>query len=465
MKPLAAGSSVEVQVNWSLQLPSATGPDQNTGMTPLYFGHWFPEINVYDDIVGWNSPGTDGRGGYHDFSNYKVEIRAPDNFLVWASVAPLEPDKIYPDYIVKRLEEVNDKKMTEIVKEEDVKKGIKLKSNSWTYEADEFPGFSFALSDRFLWAAGQYVHGDIYFLNAVYPADNKRFCVNLKTAAEALDIFTGTLPGYRFPFKYFTDFNGLDRGSMGFPGMIVTSFEDSTKYGVQVTALAANRGITYREMIRMYFPYAAGINETKYNWLDEGWGSFTVYLDSLQTGITPFYRYGRPSVRPMIVPSPGEDEESRENRRTSAAYSYYSLRLLLSDHIFTLCLQEYLKRWNHKHPVPFDFFNTINHVSGRDLTWYWKKWYFDWGYPDLGIKDCDGKTVTVANMGGRPLAFTLHLYYYDSPKKVIEINPSVWKDNFTITIPVDKDKILIRAEIVVPFSGDLITKNNTWKTR
>ena len=72
----------------------------------------------------------------------------------------------------------------------------------------------------------------------------------------------------------------------------------------------------------------------------------------------------------------------------------------------------YMDRWHGKHPIPWDFFNTFNDVSGQDLNWFWRNWYFSTSYIDLAVgggarRRRAGYTVRVANVGGMAAPFDL----------------------------------------------------------
>jgi hypothetical protein len=77
------------------------------------------------------------------------------------------------------------------------------------------------------------------------------------------------------------------------------------------------------------------------------------------------------------------DQYSRETGAYSIA-SYekmatnmLALRALLGDSLFMRAYREYGRRWVNKHPTPYDFWNTFNDVSGRDLSWFWRTWWFE----------------------------------------------------------------------------------------
>lgn len=462
-EPLPPALSVKTHIEWNYNLPGE-GRAPVYDSTSMFVAYWYPEVAVYDDIDGWNS--MDFTGGvefYHDYSNYKVEVQVPDSFLVWAVVPPDNRDDIYPAFIQKRLKDVNENKATNIVTINDIKNGIKVRSHTWKYTADDWPDFCFALSDHYLWDARLYKNKDTYFLNTVYPGYHNRFSVNLQAEYDAVDIYTNKMPAYPFPFKYFTAFNGLRGGGMEFPGMINDGYNDSTWYRTPVTALEANRGLTYHEMFHMYFPFYMGINETKYSWMDEGWASFSTYLIPQEYHPFALTRFGRLTVPPMMVPSNIYPRDFYSNAYTIGAYSYYSLQQLLGDQMFLKCLHAYIDRWHHKHPVPYDYFYTFSDVAGQDLNWFWKKWYFDWGYMDLGIKGFNGKVLEIQNLGGKPVAASVKLTYTDKSTEEREINPSVWKDEDVYEMEMPKKKDLQRAELIIPYNGDVVLDNNVWE--
>ena len=68
------------------------------------------------------------------------------------------------------------------------------------------------------------------------------------------------------------------------------------------------------------------------------------------------------------------------NMYGKAALGYLALKDLLGDALFKKCLHAYMNRWNGKHPLPWDFFNTFNNVSGKNLDWFWNNWFFSTDY-------------------------------------------------------------------------------------
>jgi aminopeptidase N len=54
---------------------------------------------------------------------------------------------------------------------------------------------------------------------------------------------------------------------------------------------------------------------------------------------------------------------------------------------FDTAMRAYVKRWSYKHPQPWDFFRTIEDVTGEDLAWFWRGWFYGTGVLDQVVGD------------------------------------------------------------------------------
>ncbi|MEJ7663734.1 MAG: hypothetical protein WKG07_31470 [Hymenobacter sp.] len=62
--------------------------------------------------------------------------------------------------------------------------------------------------------------------------------------------------------------------------------------------------------------------------------------------------------------------------------------------------------------MPYDFFYAMNAGAGQNLDWFWQRWFFEGGYPDLAIttvvRPADQPAqITVTNKGGKPVPVDL----------------------------------------------------------
>jgi hypothetical protein len=461
--------SMKLTVKWHYMIPGE-GFERSGAIDPtsMFVAYWYPEMAVLDDIDQWDRVVYDAATEfYHDYSDYEVEITVPDNFTVWASVAASNPQDVYSKTTLDRLEKA--KKSTEPV---NILKANEFKTTAtgtktWKYTAKNFPDFSFALSDHFLWDAASYTDKEgTFFLHTAYPEDHKAFGTVLATIQESLKVFHNQFPVYPFPYKNFTIFNGLQGGGMEFPGMAndeeMSGALFSRWLGRDVSDYEANLGLTLHEMCHMYFPFLMGINEKKYAWMDEGHASFSEYfIPELFSNDGDQDYLGSQRVLPVMTPS-HQMEGSGINSYTIGSRSYQALYMLLGKEMFTKCMKAYMDAWKYKHPTPYDFFFTFNRVSGQDLNWFWKNWYFDWGYMDLGIKSVTTTEVIIENVGGRALPFDVKVTYHDGSESTESITPVVWKTNTTYTHKLSGNKPVKEARLIIHFGGDANAANNTW---
>ena len=127
-------------------------------------------------------------------------------------------------------------------------------------------------------------------------------------------------------------------------------------------------------------------------------------------------------------------------------------------------------RWNGKHPIPWDFFNTFNNVSGKNLDWFWNSWFFNNYYIDLAIakpvKSRNGYEITVNNIGGMAVPFEIAISYADNSIQGLHETAEIWKGNLRqAKINLASNKVIKAVEINGGIFMDADEANNSWKVR
>ena len=88
-----------------------------------------------------------------------------------------------------------------------------------------------------------------------------------------------------------------------------------------------------------------------------------------------------------------------------------ALRGVLGRDLFHKAFTEYGRRWQYKHPTPYDFFDTFDDVSGRDLSWFWRTWFFETWRLDQAIDSVatvgDSVEIGIENRGRAPMPVPL----------------------------------------------------------
>ncbi|MCL6099138.1 MAG: hypothetical protein M1391_11230, partial [Bacteroidetes bacterium] len=153
-----------------------------------------------------------------------------------------------------------------------------------------------------------------------------------------------------------------------------------------------------------------------------------------------------------------------------ASVSYLMLKNALGDELFKKCLDEYMNRWNGKHPLPWDFFFTFNNVAKQDLSWFWNPWYFDRGFPDLAVKNVKVKSgkavVTIKKVGNVPVPVDLIVTYADSTTENVSKNITVWKTGAKeIKVDFKPKKVIMKVELNTKTVPDADDKNNVFEMK
>jgi hypothetical protein len=159
-----------------------------------------------------------------------------------------------------------------------------------------------------------------------------------------------------------------------------------------------------------------------------------------------------------------------DNEYGKAALGYLAIKDLLGDAMFKKSLHEFINRWNGKHPLPWDMFNTFNSASGKDLNWFFNNWFFSNGYIDLTIRNVatseTGNTITIDNIGGFAAPFDIVINYEDKTTEKLHQTPEVWSKNqkeTLINIAAKKkiDSVILDGGIFM----DADATNNKWQKK
>ncbi|OVE80475.1 hypothetical protein BVY01_00265 [bacterium I07] len=226
-------------------------------------------------------------------------------------------------------------------------------------------------------------------------------------------------------------------------------------------------------------PFFMGCNETKYAWMDEGFATFTTNLiknvlvktrtSRIRTDWWNTAIYSGMDV-PIYVYS-NLFKESMAYYANSFLKAGLFLQLLsdyLGEDFLISFIQEFMMRWNGKHPMPYDFFFTLNEESGQNLNWLIKPCFFEYGYPDLAIgsvNQVEGEySIVIEKKGNYPVPIDLEILFEDSTATTHHEKVSVWKDNNkTHTIVIQIDKPILQIKLKSEFFPDAVKEDNNYQ--
>lgn len=430
-EPLKPGAELTFKASWKQKIPVYTR--ERTGAydsTTFFVAYWYPQISVYDDIFGWDYMNyTLLTEFYNNLGNYDVEITAPNEYIVWATGTLENAKKVFPKDIFRKYNEAkSSKEVIHIISNKDIEDGFKMSRNTWHYTASEVTDFAFALSDHYLWdAAVQAVADRQVLISSVYPIDTSRnFSDHVEIQQKTMQHFSEDIPGIPYPYQAFTTFMNPEGGG----GM---------EYPMMANNGGPGRGVTIHEMYHTYFPMYVRINERRWSWMDEGWANYNTavvenrfFKDDFEiakviSSVKPGNTMGTIADLPLITSSQFLTESNYGYASYPLpAFIYAILHQHLGDALFFKCYQEYIKRWAKKSPTPFDFFYTFENVSGQDLSWLWKPWFFEFGVADVAIQSFENEKLIVINKGNKPVPLFVEVDYTNGDSLFLSQSAKIW---------------------------------------
>ncbi|MGO4770250.1 M1 family metallopeptidase [Flavobacterium sp. W22_SRS_FK3] len=478
-KALLPNSKITFNIDWNYPLSKESEREGQIDATTFYVAYSYPRISVFDDYNKWDRlPHTNRLEFYNDFNDYFYSVKAPKNYVVYATGDLLNPDEVLQSEFAARLKKsYATDEILHIANEQEMKSGSVTKQNDWNiwkFEAKHISDVCFGLSDHYLWDASSVLvdkkTNRRASVQAAYHVTGTDFVNSVKNNQYALDWFSTNWPGVPYPFSKMTAFQGF--ADMEYPMMCNDSQTDDPVFAQLVQD---------HEVAHTYFPFYMGINETRYAFMDEGWATTFEYLIGIaehgKEAADKFYKEFRvsgyindPSTeedQPIITMSSQlSDAGYGNNSYGKASLSYIALKNLLGDDLFKKSLHAYMENWNGKHPIPWDFFNSFNTASGKNLNWYFNNWFFTNNYIDLSVKKVDVKTISIENVGGFAIPFDVNIFYADDSKETLHQTPAIWEKNQkTAVIDLKNKKQIKKVQLDGGIFMDATPENNTWSAK
>jgi len=480
--PLLPKDSVKLNITWHYQLATGGGREGVIDSTSFYLAYFYPRVSVYDDYNGWDRLDfLDAQEFYNDFNDYTLNVKVPKNYMVWATGTLENPDKVLqPEYAARLQKSMTSDSTIHIATQQDIaKKGITAQNemNTWTWKSTDISDVAVGISDHYDWDAASVLVDDKAgrraSMQAAYQDKSNDFRHSVQFGRNALGWFSHNWPGVPYPFPKMTAFQGF--ADMEYPMMVNDSHTDDLKFAQLVQD---------HEIAHTYNPFYMGINESRYAFMDEGWATtYELLIGRTEVGdkqAEEFYKRFRvtrwvhdPATAedlPIITPSSEVRGGYGNNAYGKPSLSYLALKDMLGDELFKKALHTYMDRWHGKHPIPWDYFNSMNSGSGRNLNWFFNNWFFTNYYDDLALKNVTkvpgGYKVEVQNIGGFAIPFDVKVTYADGITQSFHQTPAVWEKNQKQTsVNIKTAKAIKSAVLDNGIFMDANEKDNNWKAK
>lgn len=447
-KPLMPHDSVKMDITWHYQMLPSGGRESIVNPTTFYIAYFYPRVSVYDDYKGWDTQPFGGLEFYNDFNDYKLSVTAPKNFVVVATGVLQNPDQVLLPAAAQRYKTslTSDSTIHVVTAADVAAKSVTAQNetNTWKFVATNITDVAVAVSDNYDWDSGSVITdektGRRVNMAAFFADSAKDFHRDVQFGRYSLNFFSNKWPGVQYPFPKSTAVQGA--ADMEYPMMMNDSHQNDMAFAELVQD---------HEQAHTYMPFYMGINESFYAFMDEGWATTFEYLIGLaekgKASADEFYKSFRvnrwihgnhTNEPPIITPSPQIKGTSGNNSYGKASLSYLALKDMLGDELFKKALHTYMDNWHGKHPVPWDYFYSMNTGAGKNLNWFFSNWFYTPGYCDIavtGLKEVrTGYDISIKNVGGFAIPFDVIATFDDGKTQTFHQTPIVWEKDQTATV-------------------------------
>jgi hypothetical protein len=477
------GDSVRLGFTWHYEISREAGREGMIDSTTWFLAYFYPRVAVYDDYNGWDTmPFTDMQEFYSDFNDYDVTIAVPENYVVWGTGTLTNASTVlHPAALARFRQSLSSDSTVHVATKADIAAQSVTAAGTratWRFASRDIPDVAFALSNHYLWDAASVVvdsaTGRRASVQAAYHDSAADYRHMVQYGRHALDWLSRNWPGVPYPYEKTTIVQGP-------AGMEYPMMANDESYADTVMS----RFVAEHEIAHTYMPFYMGINESRYAFMDEGWATTFEYLigiaDLGPSRATSFFQQFRvnnwindPSPLqdlPIITPADAlRSGAYGNNAYGKPALGYLALKDLLGDATFRRALHGYMDRWHGKHPLPWDFFSSVNDITGRNLDWFWRRWFFEPSYIDLrlaGVRAVGGRTeLTIDNVGGMPAPVDVVVTYADDSSETFHQTPAIWERNGNRAVVILPTRKRVRqATLSGGIWMDANVADNGWSAR
>ncbi|HEV2149996.1 MAG TPA: M1 family metallopeptidase [Longimicrobiaceae bacterium] len=487
-RPIAPGDSAVLEADWRHTVPPApsfrTAYAEGRRGRGFLVAQWYPQVAVFDDVAGWDATPYLGDGEFYlEYGDFDVALTLPAGWVAGATGVLLNPGEVLAPGARRRLDAAaRSDTVVRVITEADLDAGRATLSPpggklTWRFRGEDVRDFAFAASNRYRWdvlpapVAGGGGEAGSVLVHALYRAGTPAWDEGARFGRHAVEFFSRTLAPY--PYPQVTVAEGPMAGGMEYPQIVFIGGYSDPK--------DLHSGIVH-EVGHQWFPMLVGSDEAANAWMDEGVVTYYEMLgrndlfpeDDLLAPDRAGYLSvaGGPSEVPLMRHT---DLVSPYGARYIAAYSkpallLRSLRAVVGEEPFRRAMDAYLAEWRFRHPTPWDFFNTFERVSGRDLGWFFYPWWWETGTSDLAVERVEVARpgtvrVTVRDVGEVPVPAVVVVTTASGATARAEIPVAAWlaAGSRTATVDVAVSGAPVRVEVdPEKLFPDVSRGNNTW---
>ena len=382
----------------------------------LSMTQWYPKLCEYD-FEGWHANPYIGREFHGVWGNFDVKITIDKAYTIGGTGYLQNKNEIGHGYQDAGVQVVYPKK---------------TKNLTWHFYAPNVHDFAWGADNEFI---HDMILGpnnvELHFLYKNKKENLENWKKMQPKTAELLAFFNENVGQY--PYKQYSVIQGGDGGM---------------EYGM-CTLITGNRafgslvGVTAHEMAHSWFQFVLATNETKHEWMDEG---FTSYISNLAMNkILPPKKPENPFEDAynnyIYLAKSGKEQPlsthaDRYDLNMAYGISAYSkgevflaqLGYIIGQENLNKTIKRYYNEYKFTHPTPNDIKRVAEKVSGANLDWYLLDWTLTTNTIDYAIKNVESATdgvqrtgVSLERKGRMPMPLDILVEYTDGTKEFFYI--------------------------------------------
>ncbi len=412
-KPILPGQSTNFKMEWDGQVPvqvRRSGRNSSEGVA-LSMTQWYPKLAEYD-FQGWHADPYIAREFYGVWGDFDVRITIDADYTIGGTGYLQNPAEIGHGY------------------EMENQKTMKPKNGkfTWHFKAPNVHDFSWAADKDYIHDIVQGPNGvRLHFLYKDKPEIKENWKNLQQKTSELMQYFNENIGEY--PYEQYSVIQGGDGGMEYAMSTLITG---ERKFESLV-------GVTAHEMAHSWFQFLLATNESKHEWMDEG---FTSYISDEAFNEVMGNKNSNPhsgSYRGYInlaksgkeqPPTTHSDRYASNRVYGTIAYSKGAVFLaqlgyIIGQENLNKTIKRYFAEWAFKHPTPNDFIRVAEKVSGFELDWYLTDFMQTTNQIDYAIKDVTttntNTKITLERKGLMPMPIDLYVTYEDGTQEAFYI--------------------------------------------
>lgn len=388
-QPILPGEKVTFNMDFDAQVPlqiRRSGRD-NAESVALSMTQWYPKLAEYD-FEGWHADPYIGREFHGVWGDFNVTLHIDKDYVVGGTGYQQGEA------------EINGNKKT-------------LK-----FSAPNVHDFTWAADPDFKHDTKQVPNGPL--LHFYYKKDlEAEYLENWKNlqpkTVELMNYFSEKIGEY--PYKQYSVIQG---GDGGMEYAMCTLITGKRKFGSLV-------GVTAHELAHSWFQFLLASNESKHEWMDEG---FTSYIS--HNAMNEVMKEGK--VNPnsggyrgyyYLVSTGKEQPQTTHSDRYHSNMAYgiaaynkgevflAQLAYVIGEENLEKTLKKYFTDFSFKHPKPLDIIRSAEKVSSLELDWYLTDWTQTTNTIDYAVTSVSDNKVNLERIGAMPMPLDLTVTYTD----------------------------------------------------